>query len=238
MMKSTILHIKFESLLCQLNLKRWQAVGLLESIWLFAQHHAQDGDLSRFPSPVICSWIGWSDGPETLIDALVSSGWLDRNGEKLSIHDWKDHCPNWLKASQQKRNISETPSETPSQGASQMGSGRVGKGKARKGKGELEGEEIKRAFNEWYEMYPRKEAKIPAEGAFPKALARIMEKEHCSMLAAIQKIIKWTAERVPALKEKEPKFVPLPATWLNNGRFFDDLGPATQGKQYLDGSQE
>ena len=43
----------------------------------------------------------------------METGWLDRNGDTVFVHDWNEHKPNWLKGIQQ-RNEKEKPSRKPS----------------------------------------------------------------------------------------------------------------------------
>ncbi|MCR9294591.1 MAG: hypothetical protein NXI32_17880 [bacterium] len=97
MLKRALTHLKFELLANLLDLPKWQVVGLLESLWLFAQYHAIDGDLSNFKSKEIAAWMQWRGDAEKMVSALVESGWLDQDEQNLVIHDWQDHCPNWLK---------------------------------------------------------------------------------------------------------------------------------------------
>jgi hypothetical protein len=136
--KPTISNIKFELLSKLLDLSRWQTVGLLETLWLFAQHHAYDGDLTRFSPKMIAAWFGWVDEPELLIDALVEAGWIDRGEERLVVHDWAEHAPNWVKGalkttlqSSEKRDALSGTLSTPLSGTL-LRKGKVRKGKASK----------------------------------------------------------------------------------------------------------
>jgi len=75
-------------------------------------------------------------------------------------------------------------------------------------------------FDEWYSVYPRKEAKQAAKRAFNAVLK--------SGLVAFPVLIERTkafaaAKNWPALSESERKYVPLPATWLNAGRYDDEM---------------
>ncbi len=128
-MKHQAIHtLKFKLLARRLRLPLWQAVGLLESIWLLAQHEAKDGDLTHYGAAGIAAWVEYDGDPDELVDALVGDkpghGWLDRDGDKLMVHDWEDHRPNWLKGSlasprtktrkhsSPSESLSESPSDT------------------------------------------------------------------------------------------------------------------------------
>lgn len=109
--------VKFKALSRRLKLPLYQTVGLLESLWLFCQIQARDGDLSRFSHLEIAAWLEWEGDEQALIDALVETRWLDREGDELSVHDWQDHKPTWLKGvdgQKSKTKPSKRPSRPPS----------------------------------------------------------------------------------------------------------------------------
>lgn len=90
--------IKFKKLKMKLKIPHWQAVGLLESIWLFTSRNAPEGDIGRHPDEDIAAAIEWDREPSELIQVLVECRWLDRcDTHRLLVHDWADHLPNWLK---------------------------------------------------------------------------------------------------------------------------------------------
>ncbi|MCR9294418.1 MAG: hypothetical protein NXI32_17000 [bacterium] len=102
MKHQTITLVKFKALQKRLQAPLCHVVGYLESLWLFAQINARDGDLSKFTALELAGWIEYPGDPSELIEALVETRWLDRETsesgvERLSIHDWEQHCPNWLK---------------------------------------------------------------------------------------------------------------------------------------------
>jgi hypothetical protein len=75
-------------------------------------------------------------------------------------------------------------------------------------------------FDDWYAIYPRKEAKQAAKRAFNAVLKSGM----ISLPVLIERTRAYAAAKNwPALSEQERKYVPLPATWLNAGRYDDDL---------------
>lgn len=70
-------------------------------------------------------------------------------------------------------------------------------------------------FLEWWEVYPRREAKGDAAKAFVKA----------KKIKPVPELIEATKRWVAANSDREMKFVPLPASWLN-GKRWDDEAPA------------
>ncbi len=94
MKKGTPNHPKTKDLARRLKIERFGAVGILDMLWLFAQEYAPAGDIGKFSDEYLADEVGWPQRrASVLIEALVDSGWLDRNSEhRLIIHDWADHC--------------------------------------------------------------------------------------------------------------------------------------------------
>lgn len=85
-------HPKTRKLARHLNVPRWGAVGLLHCLWHWAVAYAHDGDLSGYGDEDIALGAEWEDDPKTFVDALVECGWVDRDGENLSVHDWDEYA--------------------------------------------------------------------------------------------------------------------------------------------------
>ena len=68
-------------------------------------------------------------------------------------------------------------------------------------------------FEQFYAAYPKHVAKIAAEKAYAKALKQAT---HAEIMAALEK-------QKPNFPE--PKFIPHPASWLNAGRWLDEIKP-------------
>ena len=101
---NTQTHPKFRGLAKALKLKQFEAVGVLESLWMMAcQFAGDDGDLSRFTPQEIADWMDWTKDAEGLIQALIEHRWLDSGDGSLSVHDWQDHKPHYLKDRERKK---------------------------------------------------------------------------------------------------------------------------------------
>lgn len=71
-------------------------------------------------------------------------------------------------------------------------------------------------FEDFWAAYPRRIAKATAKTAWTKAIRRGADPDH--IVAAVrQHSAFWQNART------EPKFIPYPATWLNAGRYDDEL---------------
>jgi hypothetical protein len=97
---NTIHHPKVLRLKRRLQVPTWGAVGILESLWHLTATHAKDGAIGRqFTNEDLANSIGWDSDPDQLVEALVDSGWVDRCAvNRLVIHDWQDHCPDFVRA--------------------------------------------------------------------------------------------------------------------------------------------
>jgi hypothetical protein len=92
----TTAHPKFRRLMIKLDLRQYEAAGLLELLWAMAAQFTDDGNLSRFDCDDIAAYLDWRGDPKTLVDTLVDCRWIDRDGDSLSIHDWADHMPHFI----------------------------------------------------------------------------------------------------------------------------------------------
>lgn len=90
--------IKFKRTKRALGLPLWQAVGLIESVWMSAYQNAPAGDIGKMSNEDIAAAIEWEGSPDELIAQLVKDGWLDEDEEfRLIVHDWSDHVAQFLK---------------------------------------------------------------------------------------------------------------------------------------------
>lgn len=93
MKKGTPNHPKTIRLARLLDLPRFAAVGILESLFHFVGEYAPRGDVGRFSDEDIAAAIDWIDAPDRLVDALVASGWCERRDDfRIVVHDWSDHA--------------------------------------------------------------------------------------------------------------------------------------------------
>lgn len=67
-------------------------------------------------------------------------------------------------------------------------------------------------FDKWYQAYPRKIARADAEKAYRSALKKA---DAATLLAAVQAFAR-------SMSEKDAKFIPYPASWLNGERWSDE----------------
>ena len=106
-------HVKTLKLKHRLQIPKWQAVGILETLFNFAAVNADDGNIGRYTNDEICLYLEYFDSSDKLIEALIESGFVDVCDEnRLSIHDWNEHAPKYIKDRIAKRNKRRAVSQT------------------------------------------------------------------------------------------------------------------------------
>jgi len=90
---------KFKKLKRRLKQPAWAVIGVLEAVWYFTCRNSPCGDIGRHSNEDIAADMEWDDDADELIDALVYAGFLDLSSQyRLVVHDWPEHCPNWVRA--------------------------------------------------------------------------------------------------------------------------------------------
>ena len=72
-------------------------------------------------------------------------------------------------------------------------------------------------FDQWYSKYPKKEAKEAARKAFVKARKTV----------DMQTLMDGVERYVSSVKGKDKQYIALPATWLNAGRWDDEVATSS-----------
>lgn len=96
-------HPKTLDFAARLKVARPTAIGHLELFWHFVSKHAPQGNIGKFPDGAIARASEWAGDPEEFLKSLLKSGFLDPSDEhRYLVHDWPEHCPNWVRAQLQK----------------------------------------------------------------------------------------------------------------------------------------
>jgi hypothetical protein len=82
---------KIYQLMEKLKIKRRDAIGMVSMLWTWALTAAPDGNLTEFPLRALAEAVDWGKSPETLLNALIDSGWIDRDESEIFIHDWDEY---------------------------------------------------------------------------------------------------------------------------------------------------
>lgn len=93
MKRGTPDHPKVYELALALKVRRVTAIGHLELLFHFTSQYAPQGNIGKFSDKRIAAALDWHKRPEIIIDALVSTGWVDPHSDlRLCVHDWNIHC--------------------------------------------------------------------------------------------------------------------------------------------------
>lgn len=95
-------HPKTKALATVLGITRYQAVGLLESLWHFTAQYAKRGDIGKWSDVEIATALEWDRSTQELMDALLAVRFLDRCPvQRLLVHDWKEHSDQTVQRSEE-----------------------------------------------------------------------------------------------------------------------------------------
>lgn len=110
---TTLEHPKNKRLARRLGTVPGVTLGLLETVWGFACAYAIDGRLTGQDLDDALDGGRWFTlwDFEVIVDALIDTGWLDKEGEILVIHDWFDHCPEYVKKRARRSGVENAPVE-------------------------------------------------------------------------------------------------------------------------------
>jgi hypothetical protein len=74
------------------DVMRLVAGAHVSSLWLWCLDNAPDGDFSKLTPEEIALGAEWNGDPDLLVDALIHSGFVDRDDEVVVLHDWYDYA--------------------------------------------------------------------------------------------------------------------------------------------------
>lgn len=87
------------------NLMKWDkyaTIGKIHAFWWWCLEFAPSGDLSRWNDALLAESVGLNaDEGKAFVDAMVQSGWIDRDREKgvFRVHDWVEYAGRYLRDS-------------------------------------------------------------------------------------------------------------------------------------------
>lgn len=91
-------HPKVVALEGLLGISELEARGIALGLWGWTIQWEPSGDLSKQTPATIARGLAWRGDPVVLIDALVAARLLDRDGDRLLLHDWMDYAKGWTEA--------------------------------------------------------------------------------------------------------------------------------------------
>lgn len=85
-------HPKTYKLMDLLEIDKPQALGHLHLFWWWCVDYAPTGCLEGYTDLQLARAGVWTREPKMFVNALVESGFLERQGGVLTVHDWLDFC--------------------------------------------------------------------------------------------------------------------------------------------------
>lgn len=105
-----------------LKISRVTMVGTIVSLWLWALDNTPNGSLAGISNRTIARVCDFPEKKaDALVNALTQTGWLDKSGNVLTIHDWNDYVGKLMdrrkKDRERKKKSTGTPQEFPRKSA-------------------------------------------------------------------------------------------------------------------------
>ncbi len=205
-----------------MNMDRYAIVGRLHRIWAWANEHSIDGQCVPVDGDFLDSLV-LTPG---FADQLRAVGWLSGDDGALCFPNFSRHNGESAKAraldAMRKRVSRSQSAKCPVTTRTELGpEKRRGEKSIKK---TLQKSFLDEQFEQWYQIYPRRVAVEDARKAYEKAVRAIAKTHAIQLEHAAAKLHEWTQERAPLLRGvDDPKLIPYPATWLNKGRYRDEL---------------
>ena len=190
----------------QMKWTKLQAVGFLVSFWIWAVENCEDGQLKDITDNEIAFAVGL-ESAEGILRALRVSGLVDNT--PLRIHDWPEYQHEYLRGKYRRE---------PEKHQKIIDLYRVCTGTVPDRERDRERDRKKETiiysveFLEFWKAYPYKTGKDVAWAAWQKKKPNLQ-----TCLATLS----WQTRQESWIKDKG-QFIPMPTTWLNQGRWADE----------------
>lgn len=244
-------HRKLLAAADELEIEPAHMLGLLISFWLWALDNAPSGSLEGISNRMIARAAQWSGEPDVFVAAMAHAGLLDEEAPgNLEIHDWYEYAGKLIDQREAEKNRSRrrraaagaaSPSDDRRTTAGQppddqqKTAGRVDQTipdqtipkQSTPTKGdpppnpqtETKPDTQERRFAEFWTEYPKKVGKKAALTSWKRLKPDADLFERIMQAVAIAKNSEqWNREG--------GRFIPNPSTWINQGRWDDELPAA------------
>lgn len=222
-------HPKLHRLARLLDVPRTSAAGLLHFLWWWALDHAEDGNITHFDALDIALAAGWEGDPEVFLGALIDCGPGDRAGfvERvdggLYLHDWYEFAGKLIDRRVRDRERKRTgrgksdasPTDVQGTGRGNPGVQNPTEPNPKDSPSSADADGVSDTFDEWWTAYPKKVGKKAARRAYLRALKDTGADVLLTAMTARAEL--WRRDGTAR------QFIPDPATWLNQGRWDDEL---------------
>lgn len=179
-------------------------------IWSYAAENQPNGDFSTYTPEELCLLIGYLGNAQALLEALQQACFMDG----MKVHDWEIHNGYHHEYSERAKKAAKARWEK-ERGKDKKGEDRIGDKHCSKHATSINEPKIDDGFNDFWKEYPKKVGKGDALKSWKK-INPSME-----LKAKIMETIAWQKASKDWIKE-DGKYIPNPATWLNQGRWDDE----------------
>lgn len=236
-------HRKIYAAADALDVEPAHALGLIVSFWLWALDNAPSGSLDGISNRMIARAAQWTGSADEFVEALKNADLLDETADGgLELHDWQEYTGSLIEkresekirsrnrraaAKEKAAGVAETTSgqttDAP-QTNQQKTDGRVEYSRVEYSRVDniggnnppLPPDVQTERFAAFWKLYPKKQGKGAAEKAWKKIkpTAELFDR----IMAAVG-----TAKLSEQWQRENGRYIPNPATWLNEGRWDDEL---------------
>lgn len=213
-------HPKLSAVCRTLSAKRSHMAGHLHFLWWWCMDYALDGDLTKYSKQQIADAAEWESDASTFVDALVSSGFIDVDKESMKIHDWIEFCGELiLKRLDRRKAKRESLGKRTADNIRRTAEN--GRNISPTVPNHTVPNHTKDSFDAFWKIYPKKIGKDAAKKAWHKKNPPL---EACFTALKAQ-------VASPDWIKESGQFIPHPATWINQGRWQDEV--KTEKKEVL-----
>lgn len=235
-------HRKVYSVADALDVDPAHALGLLVSFWLWALDNAPSGSLDGISNRMIARAAQWNGNADEFAEALKTADLLDETADGgLELHDWQEYTGSLIEkresekirsrnrraaAKEKAAGATETTAGQTTgrpQDDRQKTDGRVEKSRVEYSRVDIEGNNTPlppnaqtERFAAFWKLYPKKQGKGAAEKAWKKIkpTAELFD----TIVTAVE-----AAKLSEQWQRENGRYIPNPATWLNQKRWEDDI---------------
>ncbi|MBO5863513.1 MAG: hypothetical protein J6Q59_04510 [Paludibacteraceae bacterium] len=224
----------------ELEVEPVHMLGMLISFWLWALDNAPSGSLEGISSRTIARAAQWSGEPDVFVSAIADAGLLREEAlGVLKINDWYEYAGKLIdqreaekERSRRRRAASSNDQQTTAgrpPDDQQTTAGRLDQTILDQSipykedlppnpQGGTTPAAQERRFSEFWAEYPKKVGKKAAQTTWKRLRPDAELFEHIMQAVTAAKVSEqWNREG--------GRYIPNPATWLNQGRWDDELAP-------------
>lgn len=106
MKRDCLTHPKTHDLASTLGISRAHAIGILTLLWDQTATFTPQGNIGKLRNGAIARGCDWDGDADEFIQALLDTGWLEAHeSHRLLVHDWPDHCEQWVRLKLNRLNL-------------------------------------------------------------------------------------------------------------------------------------